>query len=127
MKIKAIVVKNPDAALIRAGRKTVETRTWSTNYRGALLIVAAKTDNLERMARYGRSAPEEDFFRGRAVAIVYLANCTAMNEVHESAAYVSSRPGLYAWTLTDTMKIRPFVVRGRLGFFDVEVPEEALR
>lgn len=124
MNIKAIVVKNPDAALIRAGLKTVETRTWETKYRGPLLIVAAKIDNLERMVLHGRSAPEEDFFRGRAVAIVNLSNCTTMGKEHEAAAFVGSRPGLYAWTLRDNQKVRPFEVRGMPGFFEVEVPAE---
>jgi len=38
---KALSVKQPYAALICAGIKTVENRTWKTSYRGGLLIHAS--------------------------------------------------------------------------------------
>jgi hypothetical protein len=41
MKYKTLSVKQPYAALICAGVKTVENRTWSTDYRGKLLIHAS--------------------------------------------------------------------------------------
>ena len=36
--MKAISIDSDYAALIAAGEKTVECRTWKTNYRGELLI-----------------------------------------------------------------------------------------
>lgn len=44
--MKALSVKQPWAALIASGQKTIETRTWPTKYRGALLICSsAKPEN----------------------------------------------------------------------------------
>lgn len=42
MKIKAITLWQPWATLIAIGAKKIETRSWSTNYRGPLAIHAAK-------------------------------------------------------------------------------------
>lgn len=41
--MKAITLHQPWASLIALGVKTIETRAWSTNYRGPLAIHAAKT------------------------------------------------------------------------------------
>lgn len=40
--MKAITVRQPWASLIAAGVKTIETRSWSTKYRGPLAIHAGK-------------------------------------------------------------------------------------
>lgn len=39
--MKALTIRQPWASLIMAGTKRVENRTWSTNYRGPLVIHAA--------------------------------------------------------------------------------------
>lgn len=40
--MKAISLWEPWGSLMRTGAKTIETRSWSTHYRGPLLICAAK-------------------------------------------------------------------------------------
>ena len=40
--MKALTVRQPWASLIAAGVKTIETRSWSTKYRGPLAIHAGK-------------------------------------------------------------------------------------
>jgi hypothetical protein len=39
--VKGLSVKQPWAGFIADGRKTIETRTWKTDYRGPLLICAS--------------------------------------------------------------------------------------
>lgn len=39
---RAITIRQPWASLIAAGVKTIETRSWSTRYRGPLLVHAGK-------------------------------------------------------------------------------------
>src|SRR3954470_11772886 len=41
----ALSLKQPWAALLAAGRKTIEVRRWTTRYRGELLIHAANVDD----------------------------------------------------------------------------------
>lgn len=118
--MKALVVRQPWANWIAIGKKTVETRTWTTKYRGPLLIVAGKALDTAALARVGGGA----FPRGAAIAIVKLVNVTTMNEVHETAAMVPCRPGLYAWTIELVTVLDPFEVKGRLGLFDVDINEE---
>ena len=57
--MKAISLWNPWAALIRCGAKTIETRSWSTQYRGQLAIHAAKK-RLRRGAHHCRCAPRPE-------------------------------------------------------------------
>ena len=40
--MRALSVKQPWASLIASGQKTIETRTWRTDYRGDLLIVSSR-------------------------------------------------------------------------------------
>ena len=60
--MKALTIRQPWASLIMAGHKLVENRTWSTSYRGPLLVHAGlKVDRagysvLERM---GVQAPQD--------------------------------------------------------------------
>ncbi len=42
MRYHALSIKQPWAALLVAGRKTIEVRRWSTGFRGELLIHAAR-------------------------------------------------------------------------------------
>lgn len=46
--MKAITIWQPYASLIMLGLKTFETRSWGTNYRGPLIIHAAKKWDEER-------------------------------------------------------------------------------
>ena len=41
--MKALTIKQPWATLIALGEKKIETRSWSTKYRGPLLIHAGKS------------------------------------------------------------------------------------
>lgn len=40
--MKALTLHQPWASLIAAGVKTIETRSWSTRYRGPLAVHAGK-------------------------------------------------------------------------------------
>ena len=95
--MKALSVKQPWANLIASGRKTIETRTWSTSYRGPLLIVSSKKPNV---------APA-----GSAVAIANLVACRCMTSADEAAACCQVYPKAVSWILVDLQKIRPFPVR----------------
>ena len=111
--VKALSLHNGDPAwldMIMAGLKTIETRTWSTSYRGPLLLVGAKRP--------------ENHLSGKAACLVRLADCRPMTAADETAACCAHRPGLYAWVLgeKDNM-VRPWPVRGRQGLFNAEVPD----
>lgn len=122
--MKALSVKQPWASLICLGLKTIETRKWATEYRGKLLIVAAKGDDEAAMVQYEQFLRRNmDYIpRGEAICIAELVNCRPMMETDEIAAMCKVYDRAYAWVLLDLiMPITPFRVKGRLGLFDVEV------
>lgn len=102
--MKALSVKQPWANFIASGRKTIETRTWTTRYRGPLLIVSSKEPNI---------APA-----GSAVAIANLVACRHMTSADEAAACCHVYPKAVSWILEDIQRIRPAPVRGALGVFN---------
>lgn len=55
--VRALTLRQPWASLVAVGAKTIETRGWSTDYRGPLLIHAAKrtpdVDGVQGLARFG--------------------------------------------------------------------------
>jgi len=110
--MKALCVRNrptPWASMIASGEKTIETRTWPTMYRGPLLIVATGG---------GKGIPSV------AACTTNLVDCRSMYKGDEAAACCPYKPGLFAWILEDTKKIKPFPVCGQLGLFEVEALEQ---
>jgi ASCH domain len=106
--MKALSIKQPWANLIAAGEKTIETRTWATNYRGPILIVSSKTPKIEPA--------------GFALAIADLADCRPMTRLDEPAARCSVYPNAHSWVLRNIRKIHPYPVRGKLGLYDIKIP-----
>jgi len=106
--VKAISVKQPWANLIASGKKCIETRTWSTKFRGRLLIVSSKV-------------PSEPPPAGHAVAIADLVDCRPMTKDDEEAACCPVYPNAYAWVLENVKAVKPFPVKGSQGFYMVNI------
>lgn len=103
--MKALSIKQPWANMIVAGEKTIETRTWCTDYRGLLLIVSSKAPRIEPA--------------GYALAIGKLIDCRPMTKIDEEEACCEIYPSAYAWVLTNIKRIEPFPVKGKLGLYEV--------
>ena len=110
--MKALSVRQPWANLIAAGEKTIETRTWATNYRGEILIVSSKKPRIEPA--------------GYAVALARLVECRPMTKNDEVAACCEIYPNAFAWVLEDVRPVRPFPVRGQLGVYEVDCRSQSL-
>jgi len=85
MNIRALSLQQPYANLVAQGQKTLETRKWSTNYRGDILICASTT---------GVGEPT-----GVALCLVELVDIRPMTAADESAACVKLYPRAKAWEL----------------------------
>jgi hypothetical protein len=143
--MRAISLWEPWASLIRTGAKTWETRHWFTNYRGRLLICAAKRKVLYELIhflncepfqsgletlipperKFNRRVEIEDLHFGKAVAVVDLVDCRLTNEIPHGEVYRERHfgdftPGRYGWKLDMVEVIKPFEVKGRQGFFNIE-------
>ena len=111
MQLKALSVKQPYASMIAQGSKTIETRTWPTEYRGDLLIVSCKKPRIPGLPS------------GKALCIAKLVDCRPMLIEDKDPARCQWYRGAWSWVLEDIRKIQPFSVRGRLKLYDVEIEE----
>ncbi|MCW3678662.1 ASCH domain-containing protein [Burkholderia cenocepacia] len=130
--MKALSVRQPWAWLLVVGHKNIENRTWSTSYRGPLLIHASKGMTIAEyvdVRRYLRSIGREDIDlphpkeleRGGIIGAVDLVAC------FESHGRLSPwhMEGCYGFAVSNARQL-PFVpYTGRLGIFDV--PDSALQ
>lgn len=104
--MKAISVKEPWATLIASGKKTIETRTWNTKYRSDVLICASQRPKTPAS--------------GKALCVVTIADSREMVKGDQVAAQCNTYPNAKSWVLVNLRKIRPFPVKGQLGFFNVD-------
>lgn len=102
--MRALSLRQPWANLIASGKKTIETRKWTTHYRGPLLIVSSKVPRIEPF--------------GCAVVLVNLESIRVMTKEDEIAACCEVYPKAQSWVLTDPRRVRPIPVKGSLGLFD---------
>lgn len=110
--MKSLSVRNPYAHLIMCGEKEYEFRTWRTDYRGDLLICSSANPKIKNT------------ISGHALCIVRLNDIievTTKNYREFGLDREDLGDGkLYAWQLTDVRVIKPFPVKGKLNFFNVD-------
>lgn len=99
------------ATLVENGIKTLETRTWATQYRGDLLITCSASSKTENA--------------GKAVCVVTLSGCEEMKQEHEEKACIKTYPKAKVWHLENLRFLsEKFSVKSRLSLFEVEIPRE---
>jgi hypothetical protein len=106
---KAISLKQPWANLVADGKKTIETRKWTTRYRGDLVICSSQKPSLDPA--------------GCAIAIVEVYAIRPMQEKDEQQACCKVYPRAQSWFLRNIRKLdHPIPIKGRLGIFDLTLP-----
>lgn len=117
--MKALSLKQPWATMIAEGEKTIETRMWSTRYRGNLLIVSSKAIDRNGPIRFAH-APT-----GVAICMATLVDCRPMGIDDVVRAVCCWEAGRFAWILNDVRRVSAVPIKGQLGLF--EVPDEVVR
>jgi len=131
--MKALSLWQPWASLMAAGLKTIETRSWSTAYRGPLAIHAAKRPltREEKSLFYiwaCHGLLPSDWIDahlpfGAIVAVVQLVRCepTGTFRVDRfNEAFGNYAPGRWAWITQNVRSLaQPIPYRGMQGLFDV--------
>ena len=97
--MKTLSVKQPWADALVYGAKTIEVRSWSTDYRGPVLICEqAETGNA---SWYDSLALAHCLpYWGRIVGLVDLLECRPMTKADEDAALCNYEVNAYAWVTT---------------------------
>ena len=108
--MKALSVRNPYAHLIMVGEKELEFRTWQTDYRGDLLICSSANPKIKNT------------ICGHALCVVKLHEVFEVTKDNYKDFGLDEKPDgkLYAWQLIDVRLIKPFPVKGKLNFFNVD-------
>ncbi|MBR9679596.1 MAG: ASCH domain-containing protein [Candidatus Altiarchaeota archaeon] len=125
--MKALSLKQPWAELIVSGKKTIETRTWNTKFRGKFLVHASKT--LDRLAcqRFGFDTHEleQGAIIGQAELVDTKEYMTQQDylddsEKHLAAHWEFKRPK-FGFVLVDVTRLKPIKYKGALGFFETQI------
>lgn len=103
-KVRALSVRQPWAALIASGEKHIEYRSWSTSYRGPLIIVASKTFDQE-VSEY------QDLPR---------VTWTACTIAKVDLVYIFDDGDRFHWILENPIPLDPVPIRGHLGLFLID-------
>lgn len=146
--MKALSLIQPWANLIALGEKRIETRSWSTPYRGPLAIHASKSIPREVREMASEEPQFLDAFErhnvtlgdlpcGVVVATAVLTHCVHVdrdtrNRIGQSGKYPEDEvlfgdytPGRFAWVLSDIRPLaEPVPARGSLGLWEWECPFE---
>lgn len=111
----ALTIRQPYAWLIVAGFKPIENRTWSTTYRGRLMIHAAVRLHDHTIAeiedRYRVRINPDDLQRGGIIGAVELVDVVTQ---HQSKWF----QGPFGWVLQNPKPVSFRAIRGGQGLFE---------
>lgn len=105
--MKALSMHPLYACLIWTGEKTIECRSWKTDYRGDLLICST-------------AKKLHDTIPGHALCVVTLVDIVSFTRKHLDAACMQDQdfqPGMYAWIFDNLRYIKPIPLKGRLSLW----------
>lgn len=145
--MKALTLTQPWASLVALEEKHVETRSWSTKYRGALAIHSAKgfsgwARRMCFMPLFARTLVEHDLSPdslplGRILCITFLEDCVPTHDRFEAGyeeqlspklrilsskeiAFGDYSAGRFAWIFSTVVKVfdPPIYAKGMLGLWE---------
>ena len=114
--MKALSIHPFYAGMIWKGEKTVEVRTWRTDYRGDVLICST-------------AKKEHGTIPGHALCVARLVDVRPFTMDLCDAAMMHSyewQSGLFAWIFDDVRTIRPVPVKGKLSLWNYDGEIEIL-
>src|SRR5215213_7752316 len=132
--MKALSLLQPWASLVVMGAKRLETRSWSTKYRGALLIHASSR---KAGALLSSEPPFSRYIHdfnclplGAIIGSVILTDIVKVEQLQlsekiinqlslEERAFGDYTNGRYVWVLEEAAQFeRPVPIRGTLGLWE---------
>ena len=119
--MRTLAVRQPWATFIAEGTKTIEVRSWKTDYRGDILIVASgrplKMKNTDGQIETLPSQVQ--------VCTVALLDCRLIEEKDLEGACCDICPGEeYAWVLANPRHVQPKPHKGKLNLYST--PDEEI-
>lgn len=126
--MKVLSVREPFASLIMEKTKTIETRSWKTNYRGELYIHSCLSYSKSQNEKEALKLLKNDIQFGKILCKCNLIDCIYMDEQYikktkfkDPINYKCGRyeVGRYAWVLDNIEPLKnPISIKGRLGIWN---------
>jgi hypothetical protein len=144
--VKALTMTQPWATLVAVGENTIETRSWSTRYRGSLAIHSAKAfpaaaralceeEPYRSVLAQGGYLSTEDLPRGAVIALANLDDVieftrSSLRETRSRSAlgalprheadFGDFSPGRFGFVLSHVQRLaQPVATKGMLGLWEV--------
>lgn len=114
--MKALSVSPAMAMMLVCGEKTIECRSWRTDYRGDILICST-------------AKKQKGFISGHALGVVELVDITQFRPEHLWPAFMAERdydPSFFAWIMANPRFIKPIPVKGKLSLWTYDGEVEIL-
>jgi tetratricopeptide (TPR) repeat protein len=115
--VRCLAVRQPWAWAIIAGAKDIENRSWSTDYRGPVVILASSTKSVvSRIARAKQSRPPAmEFAYGALIGVVDLLDVVPLSEELEGNRWAW---GPYCWKVGHAKRFaKPIPAKGMLNLY----------
>ena len=90
--------------MILNGKKTIETRTWKTKYRGDILLHASRKPDSE--------------LSGCIFAVAEITDCKSMTNEDEGSACCKIYPKANSWFLKNIRPTELKFITGKLGLWE---------
>jgi len=131
--MKALTLTQPWASLVAISAKKIETRSWSTTYRGPLAIHAAKgwtredrelifEEPFQEYLRLAGFRSPADFPLGAVLAIVDLVGCDLIRYAippEPERSFGNYEVGRSAWKMANLRRLLvPVPAKGALGLWE---------
>lgn len=130
--MKILTIRQPYAALLVTGRKTIEQRSWKTAYRGPLAIHSGLQDlDVPTKYRTDVSFLNDDLRarRGFILGVVDFVECREARRSDRDAMCADVGENQQAWLMSNPRLLsRPLPWKGSQGLRDLpqEVAEQVL-
>ncbi len=118
--MKAITLQQPWATLVLEHGKRVENRSWTTSYRGPLLIHAGMGVDRAAMRWWRHSLKLDELPRGGIIA-----RCELVDVVRDSPSEWAEASA-YHWLLESVQLVEFTPCRGKLGLWEYAPGREAV-
>jgi ASC-1-like (ASCH) protein len=130
--MKVLSIREPYASLIKNGIKTIETRSWKTNYRGKIYIHSCKTK--DKVKDQVKHLVPENLMYGYILCTADLVDCVYMDEEYIDNEkrrnynnFLCGRyeVGRYGWVLNNIEVLENRIpIGGQLGLWNYSEGED---
>lgn len=116
-KMKTLSIKQPFAEMIVSGKKTIEVRSWNTQFRGEFLVHASMQPDRKAMKRFGYTNLPTGII-GK-VTLVDVKEYTDDFEADKDKHHARSDYGKFGFVLSTPVRLKEIIpAKGRLGFWE---------